>query len=77
MTTTAINAERTGAPDSLQPLPDQPESWIAHEKPIPFDQAAEKILKAHRQDGALGIQLAPAVSTRVPSWTGNDAPERS
>jgi hypothetical protein len=51
MTTTAINAERTGAPATLKPLPDQPESWIAHEKPIPFDQAAEKILSAHRQDG--------------------------
>jgi hypothetical protein len=51
MSTTATQAERTGAPATLNPLPDQQESWIAHEKPIPFDQAAEKILTAHRQDG--------------------------
>jgi hypothetical protein len=51
MTITAINTERTGAPATLKPLPDQPESWIAHVKPISFDEAAEKILSAHREDG--------------------------
>lgn len=44
MHATATPADRTGAPAILKPLPDQPGSWIAHEKPIPFDQAAEKIL---------------------------------
>ena len=52
MTTTATPAERTVAPAALKPLLDQPESWITRGKPLPFDQPAEKILKAHRQDGA-------------------------
>ena len=51
MTTTVNNAERTGAPAPLQPLPDQPESWITHQKPIPFEDAVERILNAHKKDG--------------------------
>ncbi len=52
MHTTAPAAERT-APSAppLQPRPDQPERWLVHERPIPFDEAAKLVLDAHRDDG--------------------------
>jgi hypothetical protein len=65
MHVTATPGERTGAPATLKPLPDQPESWIAHEKPIPFDQAAELVLQAHRQDSARDDTLVHDLRTRA------------
>lgn len=49
---TANTAERQApSSTSLAPRPDQPERWLAHDKPIPFDDAAQLVLDAHHHDG--------------------------
>ncbi len=52
MDMTANSAERT-APSTapLQPRPDQAERWFTLDNPVPFDVAAERILRAHQDDG--------------------------
>lgn len=52
MTTTTMPVERTSAlAVPLTPRPDQPERWITHSTPVPFDAAAQSILQAHQEDG--------------------------
>lgn len=49
MMTSAARTAPSAAP--LRPRPDQVERWLAHTKPVPFDEAAFQILDAHRRDG--------------------------
>jgi len=50
-----MTATATVAPaPSTAPLrtrPDQPERWIAHTQPVPFEEAAQLVLDAHAADG--------------------------
>jgi len=39
-------------PANLLPLPDRPDCWLNDIEPVPFDAGAERILAAHRRDGA-------------------------
>jgi hypothetical protein len=43
---------------SLQPRPDQVQTWLAHEKPLPFVSAAARVLEAHEQDGPRRDEVA-------------------
>lgn len=49
------DTETTTAPtplaSPLRPRPDQREQWIAHARPIPFEEAAHLVLDAHSEDG--------------------------
>ncbi|MCC6874787.1 MAG: DUF932 domain-containing protein [Sandaracinaceae bacterium] len=36
---------------ALRPRPDQGERWIAHTRPVPFEEAAQHVLDAHAEDG--------------------------
>jgi hypothetical protein len=52
MNTATTQAEHTApSSESLQPRPDQPERWLAHDRPVPFQLAAAHILEAHHDDG--------------------------
>lgn len=64
MTTTASAEDRTAAPASLRPCPDQREHWRSFSEPMPFDEAAALILKAHRADG----ERDDVVVTDLRSW---------
>lgn len=49
---TATATEHTAQlPAPLRPRPDQPERWIAHAQPVPFEEAAQLVLDAHAADG--------------------------
>lgn len=50
---TATHTAELSAPsmNPLHPRRDQPERWIAHEKPIDFEDAVDLVMDAHREDG--------------------------
>jgi hypothetical protein len=48
----ATTAEPTApATAPLRPRPDQREVWLAHREPVPFEEAAQRLLDAHAEDG--------------------------
>ena len=51
--TAHANVEHAAAPviAPLRPRPDQHEHWIAHRKPVHFEEAAQLVLDAHAADG--------------------------
>jgi hypothetical protein len=49
---TATATEQTAQLSAaLRPRPDQGERWIAHTRPVPFEEAAQLVLDAHADDG--------------------------
>lgn len=50
---TATHAEQPTAPSTtpLRPRPDQRERWIAHARPVPFEESAHLVFDAHAEDG--------------------------
>ncbi len=48
---TAAAAETYRSVPRLAPRSDQPERWVAHRDPVPFDDAADTVVSAHLEDG--------------------------
>jgi len=51
MTTAQAPEQSRPSATPLRPLPDQREQWIAHRNPIPFAEAAQRVLDSHAADG--------------------------
>ncbi|HJK91991.1 MAG TPA: DUF932 domain-containing protein [Polyangiaceae bacterium LLY-WYZ-15_(1-7)] len=64
MTASAPAQRRVIALAPLRPLPDQPERWHSFSTPIPFDEAADRVLDAHRADG----ERDDLVATDLRTW---------
>lgn len=64
MTQAATTTESTAPSMSpLRPRPDQREQWIAHQHPLPFEEAAQLVLDAHARDGERDDVVAHDVRT--------------
>lgn len=65
-----IPARDVGPIDApLQPARDQAERWLACEKPLPFEVAADRILQSHREDG----ERDDVIVHRLQSWAFGSA----
>ncbi len=51
MNTTHVETAPSPASSPLRPRPDQTERWIAHTRPVVFEDAAQLVLEAHAVDG--------------------------
>lgn len=71
---TATQSAAQPATPSMLPLrarPDQREQWIAHARPIPFEEAAQLVLDAHAADGERDDVVAHDLHTWA--FGGSDA----